>query len=87
MYELPSMLLTPNPINRYLINSPMIPQLKKDADGGITLYIQNPSPGKAKESNWLPAPKGPFYVVLRVYWPKEEILNGSWKVPPIAKSR
>ena len=87
MYELPSMLLTPNPINRYLINSPMIPQLKKDADGGITLYIQNASPGKAKESNWLPAPKGPFYVVLRVYWPKEEILNGSWKVPPITKFR
>jgi hypothetical protein len=86
MYELPSMLLTANPLNRYLINSPMLPQLKKDADGGITLYIQNASPGKDKESNWLPAPKGPFYVVLRVYWPKEEILNGSWKVPPIVRS-
>jgi hypothetical protein len=87
MYELPSMLLTANPLNRYLINSPMLPQLKKDADGGITLCIQNTSPGKNNEANWLPAPKGPFYVVLRVYWPKEEILNGSWKVPPIMRSK
>lgn len=87
MYELPSMLLTENALNRYLINSPMLPQLKKDADGGITLYIQNASPGKDKASNWLPAPKGPFYMVLRVYWPKEEILNGSWKAPQIVRSK
>ena len=87
MYELPSMLLTENALNRYLINSPMLPQLKKDADGGITLYIQNTSPGKDKASNWLPAPKGPFYMVLRVYWPKEEILNGSWKAPQIVRSK
>lgn len=87
MYELPSNLLTPNPLNRYLINSPMLPQLKKDPDGGITLYVQNTSPGKAKESNWLPAPKGPFFVVLRVYWPKDEVLSGSWKAPPITRSR
>jgi len=60
MYELPKSLLVANPINRYLINSPMLPQLKRDADGGITLYIQNESPGKEKEANWLPAPKGPF---------------------------
>jgi hypothetical protein len=65
----------------------MLPQLKKDADGGITLYIQNTSPGKDKASNWLPAPKGPFYMVLRVYWPKEEILNGSWKAPQIVRSK
>ena len=87
MYELPSMLLTENALNRYLINSPMLPQLKKDADGGIPLYIQNASPGKDKASNWLPAPKGPFYMVLRVYWPKEEILNGSWKAPQIVRSK
>ena len=49
-----------NPINRYLINSPMLPQLKKDADGGVTLLIQNQSPGKDKKSNWLPAPEGAF---------------------------
>ncbi len=60
MYDLPQSLLVANPINRYLINSPMLPHMKKDADGGLTIYIQNESPGKDKESNWLPAPKGPF---------------------------
>ena len=65
MYELPASLLTENPINRYLINSPMEPNLIRDADGGITLYIQHESPGKSKESNWLPAPEGPFFMVLR----------------------
>lgn len=85
MYELPSMLLTANPLDRYLINSPMLPKLQKDADGGITLLIQHENPGKGKESNWLPAPKGPFYTVLRVYWPKQEILNRSWKVPPLTR--
>jgi hypothetical protein len=72
-----------NPIDRYLVNSPMLPQLKRDADGGLTLYVQNESPGKGKEANWLPAPKGPFFVLLRVYWPKEEALTGAWTPPPI----
>jgi hypothetical protein len=83
MYELPSSLLTKNPINRYLINSPMLPQLVKNADGGVTIFVQHDSPGKAKEANWLPAPSGKFMMVLRLYWPKETALNGSWKVPPI----
>jgi hypothetical protein len=83
MYELPSSLLVANPINRYLLNSPMLPQLKRDADGGLTLHIQNESPGKAEESNWLPAPKGPFFLVMRVYWPKEEALTGQWTAPPL----
>lgn len=83
MYELPSSLLVANPINRYLINSPMLPQLKRNADKSITLYVQNESPGKGKESNWLPAPKGPFQLVLRLYWPKPEAVNGTWKQPPL----
>ncbi len=83
MYQLPASLLVKNPINRYLVNSTMIPELKKDVDGGITLYIQNQTPGNDKESNWLPAPDGPFMVVLRLYWPKEEALNGTWKQPPL----
>lgn len=57
MYELPQNLLSANPITRYLINSPMLPKLHRDADGGLTLLIQNDSPGKDKEDNWLPAPK------------------------------
>jgi hypothetical protein len=81
MYDLPASLLVANPINRYLINSPMLPQLKKDADGGLTLYIQSESPGKDKEANWLPAPKGPFVMAMRLYWPKEEAMSGKWKAP------
>jgi hypothetical protein len=85
MYNLPQSLLVANSINRYLINSPMLPQLKKDADGGLTLIIQNESPGKDKEANWLPAPKGPFAMYMRLYWPKEEALDGRWKNPPLEK--
>ncbi|HKA02662.1 MAG TPA: DUF1254 domain-containing protein, partial [Candidatus Solibacter sp.] len=59
MYEMPASLLVANPLNRYLINSPMLPDLKRDGDGGLTIYVQQESPGKDKESNWLPAPKGP----------------------------
>jgi hypothetical protein len=81
MYEMPASLLVANPINRYLINSPMLPQLKRDADGGLTLYIQNESPGKDKAANWLPAPKGPFAMALRLYWPKEEAMSGKWEAP------
>jgi hypothetical protein len=83
MYELPASLLVANPINRYLINSPMLPQLQRDADGGLTLLIQNVSPGKEKEANWLPAPKGPFAMYMRLYWPKPEALDGKWTAPPL----
>jgi hypothetical protein len=85
MYELPQSLLVANSINRYLINSPMLPQLKRDADGGLTLLIQNDSPGKDKEANWLPAPKGPFVMALRLYWPKEAAVEGKWKQPPLQR--
>jgi hypothetical protein len=81
MYELPQSLLVDNPMNRYLINSPMLPSLVPDSDGGYTFYLQNESPGIDKESNWLPAPKGPFLVILRLYWPKPDALNGTWKAP------
>jgi hypothetical protein len=79
-------------INRYLINAPMLPTLKKNADGSITLYVQNKSPGADKESNWLPAPNGPIYLVMRLYWPKKEapsILpagSGTWQPPTIVKA-
>jgi hypothetical protein len=86
MYELPASLLVANPLNRYLLNSPMLPQFVKDADGGLTLYLQNESPGKEKEPNWLPAPKGPFLVFMRLYWPKEAALDGTWKQPPMTKT-
>jgi len=86
MYDQPQSLLVANPLNRYLINSPMLPQLKRDADGGLTLLIQNESPGADKEANWLPAPKGPFSLVMRLYWPKEEATEGKWKQPPLQRA-
>ena len=85
LYELPASLLSANPLNRYLINSAMLPNLRKDADGGVTLYIQHESPGAAQEPNWLPAPPGPFFMAMRLYWPKPEALDGRWKAPPLNK--
>lgn len=85
MYRLPESLLVANPIDRYLINSPMFPELEKDADGGVTLFIQHDSPGKSKESNWLPAPEGPFMMAMRLYWPKQEALDGTWQPPKAEK--
>ncbi len=75
-----------NPINRYSIS--VRQNLKANADGSIDLYIQNESPGPAKESNWLPAPKGKFLLMMRLYWPKEKdpsIIDGSWVLPPVKK--
>lgn len=88
MYDGKTQLLVENPIKRYLINSPMLESLKKNADGSLTLYIQKDSPGDDKVSNWLPAPDGPAYVVMRLYWPKEHppsIYNGTWKPPAVQR--
>jgi len=93
MYDGKSQLLIENPINRYLINSPMLPAMKKNADGSLTLYIQKDSPGKAREANWLPAPAGTIYLVMRLYWPKTEAPSilpagtGTWSPPGIVVAR
>jgi hypothetical protein len=76
----------PNALNKFTV-SPRN-DLKYDADGSLTLYFQNESPGADKEANWLPAPKGDFIAMLRMYWPKDQsptILNGSWKPPGVEK--
>jgi len=92
MYDGRTQLLIDNPIDRYLINSPMLDQLKKNSDGSLTLYIQHDSPGKDKEPNWLPAPEGPMFVVMRLYWPKTAapsiypLGQGSWKPPPLVRA-
>lgn len=86
MYELPKSLLYANTLDRYLINSAMLPQLKKDADGGLTIHVSHDSPGAAKASNWLPAPEGPFFAVMRLYWPKPAALDGRWKAPKLEKT-
>ncbi|WP_075354246.1 DUF1254 domain-containing protein [Desulfovibrio sp. DV] len=93
MYDGKTQLLIKNPINRYLINAPMVPQMHKNPDGSLTLYIQNKAPGKDKAANWLPAPDGPIYLVLRLYWPRTEAPSvlppgqGSWQPPVIQKTR
>lgn len=87
LYRLPEQLLAPNPLKRYLINSSMLPSLKRDRDGGITIYIQSESPGKGKDANWLPAPAGPFMVTMRYYWPKPALLDGKWVSPQIERAR
>ncbi|MDB5552044.1 MAG: putative cell envelope protein [Rhizobium sp.] len=87
MYNLPQSLLVANPINRYLLNSPMSPNFARDADGGLTFHVQHESPGKDKEANWLPAPEGPFFIAMRLYWPKQEALDGKWKQPPMTKAQ
>jgi len=87
MYDGKSQLLVKNPLDRYLINSPMLPKMTKNADGSLTLYIQKDSPGKDKEANWLPSPGGAFALFMRLYWPTEKspsILDGSW-VPPAVR--
>lgn len=83
MYDARTQLLVDNPLDRYLINAPMLPGLKRADDGSLTLYIQAESPGAERESNWLPAPRGPIFVVMRLYWPKAEALDGRWKPPAI----
>ena len=90
MYDGKTQLLIQNPIDRYLVNSPMLSGMKKNADGSLTMYIQKDSPGRDREPNWLPAPNGPIYLVMRLYWPKEtppSILppgGGTWKPPALA---
>ena len=92
MYHGKTQLLIENPINRYLINSPMLPSLTKNPDGSVTLYIQKDSPGAEKDANWLPAPNGPIYLLMRLYWPKTEppsILPpgaGTWNPPGIMQA-
>ena len=93
MYDGKSQLLIENPINRYLINSPMMSNMKKNADGSLTIYIQHKSPGADKESNWLPAPNDTVYLAMRLYWPKTQapsILppgHGSWQPPAIVMAK
>lgn len=93
MYDGESQLLIENPINRYLINSPMLPDMQTNEDGSLTIHVQKDSPGKDKEANWLPAPDGPAYLVMRLYWPKTDAPSilppgeGTWIPPGIVMPR
>lgn len=85
MYEMPESLLVANKLNRYLLNSTMLDNFVRDADGGLTFYFQHDSPGPEKEANWLPAPQGPFSVSMRLYWPEQVVLDGLWQAPPVRR--
>ena len=85
MYRVPENLLVANPLDRYLLNSPMLPRFRRDGDGGLTLLLQKDSPGPELEANWLPAPEGPFMVPMRMYWPRQEAIDGTWTEPPLQR--
>ncbi len=85
MYDGATQLFINNPIDRYLLNSAMMDQYRLGADGSLTLFIQKDSPGGELASNWLPAPDGPFYMVMRLYGPEPEALDGTWTPPPVVR--
>ena len=85
MYNGKTQFLVANPLKRYLLNSTMLRSYKYGADGSLTFYIQKVSPGAAEQSNWLPAPDGPFYAILRIYIPTKEVQNGTWKKPSMER--
>lgn len=83
MYDVKKRLMVANSLNRYKLGS--ADHLKTNKDGSTTIYIQAESPGKELESNWLPAPKEPFYMLFRYYLPKIEVLNGQYTLPGVVK--
>lgn len=83
MYDGKNQLLVPNPLKRYLLNSTTLKSYKYGPDGSLTLYLSHENPGPEKQANWLPAPDGPFYSVLRVYLPGEAVVDGKWKKPQL----
>lgn len=84
MYRLPEQLLVANPVDRYSIGD-RSEGLRYEADGSLSIRIQQTSPGADLESNWLPAPPGPFYLVFRFYGPTDEALSGRWAVPALRR--
>jgi len=86
MYDA-SYFFVPNALNRYTLSQRN--KLKTNPDGSVDLYIQHDSPGKDKETNWLPAPAGPFILMMRLYWPTEtppSLLDGTWKIPEVKEA-
>ncbi|WP_148072956.1 DUF1254 domain-containing protein [Bythopirellula goksoeyrii] len=81
VYDSQNNTLVLNPISRYRISSSMLDSLDRDVNGGLTIPIQCQSPEEEQAANWLPAPNGPFYMVMRLYWPKPEAYDGTWTPP------
>jgi hypothetical protein len=85
MYD-PQHFFAPNDLKRYSVGTKNIKSMKHNDDGSLTIYIQNASPGKDKEANWLPAPNSEFEMTIRTYWPKPAVNRGEWTPPPVMKS-
>jgi len=85
MYDGKTQLLVDNPLDKYLVNSSMMDEFVKDKEGSLTFYVQHESPGKDLEANWLPAPNGPFYAVMRLYGPKDAVISGEWVSPKMIR--
>jgi hypothetical protein len=85
MYDAKKRLMVENSINRYKIGS--ADNLATGEDGSVMIYVQAANPGGDKESNWLPAPKEPFYMLLRFYLPDIEVLNGQYQIPAVEKAK
>ncbi len=83
MYDGKSQFLVANPLKRYLLNSTTLESYTYGPDGSLTLYLAHSDPGAAKQSNWLPAPNGTFYAILRIYMPEEKVIDGTWLYPPV----
>jgi len=87
MYDGKTQFLVANSINRYLLNSTTLKSYKYGDDGSLTFFIQKDSPGTNNESNWLPAPDGSFYLILRLYLPEPAVFDGKWKSPGIEQAK
>ncbi|WPR75194.1 DUF1254 domain-containing protein [Algoriphagus sp. NG3] len=85
MYDGKTQLLVHNPLDKYLVNSTMKDAYVSNDDGSITFYIQHDSPGENLEANWLPAPNGSFYCIMRLYGPTEAVIDGTWVSPKMVK--
>jgi hypothetical protein len=87
MYDGMTQLFIDNPLDRYLISSAMLDDFVLEEDGSLIIHLQHQSPGAAREANWLPAPDGPYYVILRLYLPEQRVLEGEWNAPALSKAR
>jgi hypothetical protein len=86
MYDGRTQLFVPNPLDRYLLNSTMLDDFVFEDDGSLVFTISNDPPAPDRMANWLPAPDGPFYMVMRVYGPEAEVLSGEWQPPAITEA-
>lgn len=85
MYDGVTQLFIDNPLDRYLVSSAMLDDFVFEEDGSLIIHLQTESPGEDREANWLPAPDGPFYAVLRLYLPEQRVLDGAWGPPAMSR--